>query len=243
MEDKGHHDYEITDDKVTIPTSFQSNNKSKVELYQATSEGEIIDIFFNKIYEFLPVQGNIVVDIGANIGDSCIYFALRGASKVIAIEPFPRNYDAAKNNIEINGLTDKISLKLSGCTSKAGFVNIDPLHMSDHSSRLVDFGQGVKIPLVTLQDILDENKISEKIVLKMDCEGCEYDTILFSGDDTLRSFSHIQIEYHNGYRNLKEKLENYGFNVSVTKPVLVKSTINDRRRTFYVGQLYATRRQ
>lgn len=245
MEDIGCQDYEISNKIVTIPVTFQSNNKTKVELYQVTSEREIIDIFFNKVYEFLPVHGNIVVDIGANIGDSCIYFALRGARKIIAIEPFPKNYDAAKKNIEVNGFTDKTSLKLSGCAAKRGNINIDPLYRSDHSSRLVDFGQGVKIPLVTLRDILDENKVSEeeKMVLKMDCEGCEYDTILFSDCDTLRSFSHIQIEYHNGYQNLKEKLENCGFDVSVTKPLLAQFSIKDHRGTFYVGQLYAIRRQ
>ena len=244
MEDIGCQDYEISDKKVTIPITLQSNNKPRVELYQVTSEGEIIDIFFNKVYEFLPVQGNIVVDIGANIGDSCIYFALRGASKIIAIEPFPKSYDAAKKNIEVNGFTNKTSLKLSGCAAKRGNINIDPLYRSDHSSRLVDFGRGVKIPLVTLRDILDENKVSEeKMVLKMDCEGCEYDTILFSDCDTLRSFSHIQLEYHNGYQNLKEKLENCGFDVSVTKPLLAKSSTKGHRGTFYVGQLYATRRQ
>jgi len=243
MEGIGCQDYEISNNKVTFYRTFQSNNKRKVELYQVTSEGEIIDIFFNNVYEFLPVQGNIVVDIGANIGDSCIYFALRGASKIIAIEPFPKNYDAAKKNIEVNGFTDKTFLKLSGCAAKRGDIYIDPLYGSDHSSRLVDFGQGVKIPLVTLRDILDKNKVSEeKMVLKMDCEGCEYDTILFSDCDTLRSFSHIQIEYHNGYQNLKEKLENCGFDVSVTKPLLAQSSIKGHRGTFYAGQLYAIRR-
>ena len=194
MEDIGSQDYEISDKKVTISMTFQSNNNTKVELHQVTSEGEIIDIFFNKVYEFLPVQGNIVVDIGANIGDSCIYFALKGATKIFAIEPYPKNYDIANKNIKVNGLTDTVSLKLSGCAAKRGDIRIDPLYQSDHCSRLEDFGQGVKIPLVTLEDILDENKLwDEKKVLKMDCEGCEYDTILFSDCATLRSFSHIQL--------------------------------------------------
>jgi predicted RNA methylase len=47
-------------------------------------------------YRFLRVEGKIVIDIGVNIADSSIYFALKGADKVIAIEPFPRNYETAK---------------------------------------------------------------------------------------------------------------------------------------------------
>lgn len=246
MEDIGYKEYQINDDRITISSTLQPNKarKNRVELYGATSEGEITDIFFNRIYEFLPVQGNIVVDIGANIGDSCVYFALKGATKIFAIEPYPKNYDIANKNIEVNGFTNTVSLKLSGCAAKRGDIIIDPLHQSDHSSRLVDFGKGVKVPLVTLKDILDENKLwEEKIVLKLDCEGCEYDTILFSDCDTLRYFSHIQLEYHNGYQNLKQKLENCGFHVSVTRPLLARTSIMGQRRTYYVGQLHATRRQ
>jgi len=244
MEDIGCREYEVTDNKVSISITFQSYNKTKLELYGVTSEGEIVDIFFKKIYEFLPVQGITIVDIGANIGDSCIYFALRGASKIIAIEPFPKNYDAAKKNIEVNNFSDNITLKLAGCAAKRGNITIDPLYQSDHSNSLMHFGHGVKIPLITLQDILTENKLWEdKAVLKMDCEGCEYESILFSTCDTLRFFSHIQIEYHNGYQNLKEKLEKCGFHVSVTGPLLVQSSSVVGKRALYVGQLYATRKQ
>ena len=43
----------------------------------------------------------------------------------------------------------------------------------------------------------------------MDCEGCEYDDIiLHAPSEVLNRLNHIQIEYHYGYRNLKDKLEN-----------------------------------
>jgi FkbM family methyltransferase len=241
MEETGNQEYKFADNKVTISTTFQSNYKRKTELFGATSSDEVIDIFFKKTYHFLPVQGNTVVDIGANIGDSAIYFALGRASKVLAIEPFPKNYEIAKKNIEANSLNDKIALQLAGCAAKRGDVTVDPLYQSDHTSRLTDFGQGIKVPILTLQDILIEYKLSENAVLKMNCEGCEYDSILFSTCDTLRSFSHIQLEYHNGYQNLKKKLENCGFHVVITRPLLVKSSCKGCKKIYYSGQLYATR--
>jgi predicted RNA methylase len=61
-----------------------------------TRNGDIRNIFVNNIYEHLPVEGRSVVDIGANIADSCIYFALHGANNVIGLEPFPRNYELAE---------------------------------------------------------------------------------------------------------------------------------------------------
>lgn len=227
-------EYEIADNKVTISSfTFETNNKRKVELYDAVSNGDLIGIFFDKIYDFLPVYGKTVIDIGANIGDSCVYFALRKPSRIIAIEPFPRSYESAKKNIDVNGFTDKITLQLAGCAAKTGDITVDPLYKSGGSSRLVEFKQGIKIPLVTLRDILIENNVSRgEAVLKMDCEGCEYDTILSTSADTLRFFSHIELEYHQGYQNLKEKLEKCGFHVSVTRPLLESKV--------YTGYLYAT---
>jgi FkbM family methyltransferase len=185
-----------------------------------------------------------LLDIGANIGDSCVYFALRGSSRIIAIEPFPRNYELAKKNIDVNRFTDRIILLLAGCAAETGNIIVDPLYKSNGRSRLVGFKQGIKIPLLTLRDILIKNNISSgEAVLKMDCEGCEYETILSSTADTLRYFSHIELEYHRGYKNLKEKLEKCGFQVSVTRPIMKHSNSNQGKSTTYTGYLYAIKKR
>jgi FkbM family methyltransferase len=244
LERIGCKDYEIFDNKVSI--SFlvsETNNKKKVQFFDGVSNGNLIGIFLNKEYDFLPVDGKTVLDIGANIGDSCVYFALRGSSRIIAIEPFPRNYELAKKNIDINGFTDRTTLQLAGCAAESGNIIVDPLYKSTGRSRLVGFKQGIKIPLLTLQDILIENDVSTgEAVLKMDCEGCEYETILSSTADTLTYFSHIELEYHRGYKNLKEKLENCGFQVSVTRPVMQHSSSIQGKSTTYTGYLYATKK-
>ena len=90
------------------------------------------------------------------------------------------------------------------------------------ASSIVESNNGAKVQLLTLEDILNENKIpSGEAVLKLDCEGCEYDIILFTDESTLQKFSYVLIEYHYGYKNLKEKLENCGFTVSVTRPIYI----------------------
>ena len=45
------------------------------------------------------LEGRTVIDIGANIADSSIYFAFEDAAHVIALEPYPTNYRIAKKNI------------------------------------------------------------------------------------------------------------------------------------------------
>jgi ribosomal protein L11 methylase PrmA len=69
----------------------------KIKLYGAKNNGDAyIDVFLKQEYQFLPVKDRTVIDIGANVGDSSIYFALRGADKVIALEPLPTSYKMAK---------------------------------------------------------------------------------------------------------------------------------------------------
>jgi hypothetical protein len=116
-------DFEIDDDKgILFSYSLEENSKRKIQLHDAIFNGELFDIFYNKVCDLLPIHGKTVLDIGANIGDSSFYFALSRANLVIAIEPFPRNYEMAKKNIAVNGFADKIILRLAGCRPETGEI-------------------------------------------------------------------------------------------------------------------------
>ena len=53
----------------------------------------IYEIFEEEDYKFLNVKDKNVLDIGAFVGDSPIYFILKGAKKVYAIEPHSDAYN------------------------------------------------------------------------------------------------------------------------------------------------------
>jgi len=61
-------------------------------------------------YDYLDIVGRVVVDVSAGVSDTAILFALRGADKVIALEPYPSLYRVGLTNIRLNGLEGKISL-------------------------------------------------------------------------------------------------------------------------------------
>jgi ribosomal protein L11 methylase PrmA len=90
-------DYDLKLDKIILP-------ESGLQFYNGISNGDLFNIFYEKDYDFLPVKNRVVIDIGANIADSSIYFATTGAKKVIALEPFPKNFVVAQKNITLNGL-------------------------------------------------------------------------------------------------------------------------------------------
>jgi FkbM family methyltransferase len=194
-----------------------------VRFYGARDNGEIISIFLNNIYDVIQVHGKTVIDIGANICDSSIYFILRQAKNVIAIEPFPKNCEIARKNIEVNKLSNRITLLLAACSARSGYMTIDHDYQGigacAHRNFAVDITPTLnQIRVLTLEDILNEYTTTSDPILKMDCEGCEYSVILSTSNHVLRRFSNILIEYHDGYSKLKEKLEGAGFNVSATRP-------------------------
>lgn len=136
-------------------------------------------------YDFLePIKDNIVVDIGANIGDSATSFAIEGAKKVVAIEPYPYSYKWALENIKLNNLEDKIEILNAGY-GQHGVIEIND-KISNIGTALEATEGGTKVNLLSLNDIFLNyiNHLEGQLLLKMDCEGCEYN-ILKESDDVL----------------------------------------------------------
>ena len=59
-------------------------------------------------YGCLDVDGNVVLDVGAFMGETACFFARRGARLVHAFEPVKRFYDVLLDNVRLNGLSGKV---------------------------------------------------------------------------------------------------------------------------------------
>jgi hypothetical protein len=188
----------------------------------------------NEDYKFLVQKDNYIVDIGANIGDTALYFCHYGM-KVLGFEPDPNLYEWALENIRLNNAKEVNIIK--GALGKEDKLN------------------EVEIPIYSLTTVIKKFGIPKDANLKIDCEGCEYDIILNSSDETLRHFKRIQIEYHYGRKNLEERLRKAGFKVRSTwlteiikkarakiKDALSKNPTNKRLGPrMIIGYIYAER--
>ena len=160
-------------------------------------------------------SGKDVLDIGACIGDTAIYFVLSGAKHVYAVEPYPATFKAMLRNIDANGLGSRITpLNLGIGNADTKIMLTDKGSDRPGNQSLHDMRQGKQVPVFTLSSIMRRLKLDD-CVLKMDCEGMEYDIILSSSDSTLRAFSQIILEYHFGHENLARRLEKAGFRVKL----------------------------
>ena len=154
----------------------------------------IYETFEEKQWDFLNVQNKSVLDIGAFVGDSPIYFILKGAKKVYAIEPHPKAYKEMKKNIKLNNIDDKIIPINMGISYEKDYITIPKGKINIEGSLFKSEGDNIKIPAGKLSKIIEKYNIDTQ-VLKMDCEGCEYDIIL-KDYDTIKEFDEIGFEYH-----------------------------------------------
>ena len=214
---------------------LEINWKGRNVFFTNSEFGDIVAVFAYERYSIVSVKNKIVIDIGAAIGDSAIYFAINSAKAVIAVEPFPKNIEIAEKNIKINNVSDKISLIHGAITNKKGKMRIDENAVGPGNRTLSNKINGTEIQTFSLKDIIPENE--KDMILKIDCEGCEYQIILETEDEILLKFQTIMLEYHFGYQNLKLKLESIGFDVKITGPEHVF------REKPYYGYLIANKRQ
>jgi len=140
------------------------------------------EIFMENCYESPEVLQwgpfGTIVDIGANIG----FFTLRCKqlwpdARVVAIEPDPNNFACLAEHVEINHLTDVYPLQL-GVAEKCGCLDLylSPRNIAGHSMyKKSDDAAVISVPVFTLEDVLSQTNTNDSgLLLKIDCEGCEY---------------------------------------------------------------------
>jgi FkbM family methyltransferase len=176
----------------------------------------VVEVFFSDVYGDLDVKDRTVLDIGAGIGDSAIYFALKGARQVISLEPYPSLYKRALTNIKANKLIDRVLLLNSALGPSSGYIKLPDQNIHEYSlvrRKPQSNGALVNIPIYNLDQLVKEFNL-ENGVLKIDCEGCEYEALMHR-PQTLSKFKYIQVEYHNGPRFLPYLFKSLGFNVKM----------------------------
>ena len=204
---------QFKNDIITI-TNLEDGNKIKFHNNEVFT---IFESFFYREYEFVPYceDEKILIDIGANIGDTALYFANKGYD-VYAFEPLPQICEIAYKNIDLNpNLKERIKFFNKAVSYKNGTITIS--YDEKNSAITGEFNESdkkVEVEAITINDIINTFQIKPD-VLKIDCEGCEVGIIKNSD---LSMFSEIIMEYHTNFTSVPEDtlikiLEKQGFNL------------------------------
>ncbi len=213
---------------------------SKMEAWSVKET--LIDRFYTRLGT--EVQGDwTIVDIGAAIGEFTIEAALQlTEGKVYAFEPNPGSINILRQNLRVNNLGRVETFNL-GVWSEEGeiplhFLNNEPLQAvsgETDSEKLQEIKE-TSIEVITLEQVVEE-KVGNKIdLMKLDCEGAEYDILLNQDPKLFKKIRRIIMEYHDldeqrNHQVLVEYFEKLGYQVKLYENSVHK----------HLGYLYADR--
>lgn len=194
-------------------------------------------LFSTDEYKWLDVKGRDVLDIGAGMGDTAVYFSIRGAKNVYGYEINDRYYGYALKNLELNKIKN---------------AQIEYCGVSDKKVKSDDQILGICVPkedrenigganFKTLKEIIKEKNITNG-VLKIDVDGFEYNIFKAVDSEDLRHFDQIMMEYHYGTQELVDKLTEAGFKVKTEKVTKVCIPYHPEQwKQMDIGHIYAWR--
>ncbi len=169
-----------------------------------TSDKEIIDLNVgveNTEYVFPPTEPKVVLDIGANIGITSILMANHYPDAIIyAIEPDPENFQILKLNVKdypnvtpmmmaLGEKTESRKLWPSDNPTNHGGFSLHPEHGCDKTA------EPKNVACVAINTFIEQ--IGGKVdIIKIDCEGSEFEIINGMMDKQLAHVSFIFGELH-----------------------------------------------
>jgi FkbM family methyltransferase len=167
---------------------------------------------------------SVVIDIGANQGFFTLYAARDGA-KIFAFEPNADTFRMLRENVARNSLQDRVVAFNEAVTGREGlrdlYIGFDSKgNMLSGTASIVNSNRGGDSVVVesarstTLDKIFEDNMIDRCDLLKMDCEGAEYEILANASQRTFDKIGSVSMEFHDGRgQEAADALERFGFEI------------------------------
>lgn len=184
-----------------------------------------LEIMQEEIYGFALNDKCIVLDVGMNVGIAALYFAAHpNVEQVYGYEIVQDNYEKSLGNFQLNSaLKGKVTPCLFGLSAQDGFIELQDFESGTIEASIVGLKVNsarsnktntveIKAADKELSQIISSNA-GKSIIIKLDCEGSEYEIIeLLSQTDLLRHIKGFIIEWHqHGPHTILNTLVSNGF--------------------------------
>jgi FkbM family methyltransferase len=177
-------------------------NGAQLIISRAIDHVPIIEIFLNEDYGTISDK-SVVIDLGANIGVFTIYATTTARSvRVYAYEPCPDFCAILKENVRLNRRNETVHCFNLAVASEVGtrdlymsggeFFFPTLIGATNHENQ-----ERVEVRCTTLAQIMESNHLEHVDLLKMDCEGAEYEILYSTPCARLQRIGEIRMEYHN----------------------------------------------
>jgi FkbM family methyltransferase len=201
---------------------FQVRNKMDV--------WSIKETFLDRFYERfgVPIEdGWRIIDIGGGIGDYTIFAAYAYPhNRVIAFEPFRNSFELLQLNLKLNQIKN-VELFPEAISGSDGVLYLE---LEDDALQIKSVGtiesnadgKYQKIKAISLENAISRSGIERCDLLKLDCEGAEYDILFNAPPEIFHKISRIIMEYHDGvvkydHTALADFLRKKGYTVRTQK--------------------------
>lgn len=129
--------------------------------------------------------GDLVYDVGANVGNHSVYFAAVAGAQVLSFEPVPEALALLEENRDRNGLQERITIYPVGLADTERSASASFRDHNLGASRLHEDAEG-ELPLATLDGIAElQNR--NPVLMKIDVEGMEEAVIRGARETIARS--------------------------------------------------------
>ncbi|NKB78737.1 FkbM family methyltransferase [Ochrobactrum daejeonense] len=158
---------------------------------------------------FASSKGDVVLDIGANVGNHTLYLAGIGGARVMAYEPNPHLADAIRRSVQLSGLGNAVTVRNIGLGKVAGHAHFEKDIPENLGAQKLDIGEGeLQVERLDDQDIPSPVKI-----IKIDVEGMELDVLEGGRELILRDKPILYIESATeaNYRQISTYLAELGY--------------------------------
>ena len=157
---------------------------------------QFYEIFFKEIYCFESQSNNpIILDCGANVGTSVLYFKKLFPNAIVhAYEPDPNIFKILEHNVKINKLKG-VELYEAAVWKEAGSLNFGS-EGSDSGSFRTDASKIISVKTIRLKDVI--GSFDHIDFLKIDIEGAEVE-VLKDCQEMLANVKHLFVEFHSFY--------------------------------------------
>jgi FkbM family methyltransferase len=150
----------------------------------------------------------VIVDVGANAGYFSVFaLALSPRASVHSYEPMPANFQVLQRNHALNPRVATRWHVYPAAVTGAPRASIDLFFEADktlssyasaYQQWVPKAARRVSVPAIALSQILDTPGIGTIDLLKLDCEGAEYEILFDSPAGVLQRVSNIVLETHTG---------------------------------------------
>lgn len=143
--------------------------------------------------------GSTVLDVGANVGAYSLLFALWAgpSGRVIAFEPAPASVAGLREQLRLNGLSDRVEVVPSAVADVVGFASFECDGVSG-SNAIVSRASGARLITVatTSIDAFCAGRGVRPDVIKIDVEGAELDVLRGARQTLAVSSVEVFMELH-----------------------------------------------